>query len=990
MKLKTILATAAALLASTGAWATTFTWTGASGDGKWATAGNWTVPETEEVEQTVKDEEGNVVYEDDGVTEKKETVTVETGNQITATTLPTAADTTIFGSSTEVTLTDTTPVSNIVMAANSTLTINGNGKYVTNLEELGGKDVEGDKVVLNDVKLETINKASGSTTTWYADIEVAGGASVTNYFYCKGADDGSNVTRINYYGNLTGSGNLRLGVNGKTKNGALVVRGGTSLYGDNTEFSGVCIIDSGASTRGPVTFATAASGSESARWVYTGSAAKNSSARAGGIAFANSTIKFGTYEGTCNLVGASSDNSKNTLEIGARNIDFECSLSMDYNGSANRAVAGTTLRKVGTGTMTFTDKAGNPDFYYYEMAAGTLKFDTGNVLTSQTGGSTYQDSTFTFTGGAVAFGENAVNSEGAMIDISKYIKNSTSAIVVDVAEEQELTWATALASSNTAGLTKKGAGTLILTAVPKYTGKTTVEAGTLLIPNGTTLTDVEIAEGATVGCSSGINYGVTITTDEETGVTTVVAERKATTYTYVGEATCNLSALKDITNLKNGDDDAVLAPNTLDTIIINDALTVNLDSEVSVAAFVLNADVTLTSETSVPAGISGETIPAGMRANSFSGEGKLILGDNALVEQCNAEAAISCPVEITAADDKPAALMLRTSNLSLNVTGKLTGSGKVNCVNGSQVNSTGVKFSCDSSEFAGTIEVIKNHIDRNFSAFDYICDLSKAKVIAAFAGTTGKMFTNYANGRTFKFGSLSGYVYQEASNLSNNQHAYIEIGALNLDDSLTGTLVSHSTRSPYLRKIGTGTLTSAVKGVDHYILNGGTLVLTTDATTIDTETPVTTELEGYTVVATKNYDDDGETLVSTTYTLAAASTDVTDGTYTISSEDFAKAVEGTSWTKDDVDKSCPNGLTVMQNIVLGINLVSEAATKQFEITAIYQAEDGNWKIETNCDDTINSRYEVVISYSSDLETWDTSTPANFMKAVVVEKVVDNR
>ena len=114
-------------------------------------------------------------------------------------------------------------------------------------------------------------------------------------------------------------------------------------------------------------------------------------------------------------------------------------------------------------------------------------------------------------------------------------------------------------------------------------------------------------------------------------------------------------------------------------------------------------------------------------------------------------------------------------------------------------------------------------------------------------------------------------------------------------------------------------------------------------------------------------------------------TDVTDGTYTVSAEDFAKAVEGTSWTKDDVNLSCPNGLTVMENVVLGIGLVSESATKMFEITAIYQDENGAWKIETNCDDTINSRYEIAVSYSSDLKTWGTDKTGNFMKAVVVEK-----
>ena len=132
--------------------------------------------------------------------------------------------------------------------------------------------------------------------------------------------------------------------------------------------------------------------------------------------------------------------------------------------------------------------------------------------------------------------------------------------------------------------------------------------------------------------------------------------------------------------------------------------------------------------------------------------------------------------------------------------------------------------------------------------------------------------------------------------------------------------------------------------------------------------------EGYESVA----NEDG------TYTVQekTEATDVTDGTYTVSAEDFAKAVEGTTYTAADVNTSFPNGLTLLENVVLGIP-VKQAYL--FEITAIYQDENGIWKIETNCDDTINSRYEIAVSYSSDLKTWSTDKTGNFMKAVVVEK-----
>ena len=52
-------------------------------------------------------------------------------------------------------------------------------------------------------------------------------------------------------------------------------------------------------------------------------------------------------------------------------------------------------------------------------------------------------------------------------------------------------------------MTKKGSGTLTLTAKPKYTGLTTVEAGMLVVPQGTelsynALSDTNLVSGATI------------------------------------------------------------------------------------------------------------------------------------------------------------------------------------------------------------------------------------------------------------------------------------------------------------------------------------------------------------------------------------------------------------------------------------------------------------------------------------------------------------
>lgn len=75
--------------------------------------------------------------------------------------------------------------------------------------------------------------------------------------------------------------------------------------------------------------------------------------------------------------------------------------------------------------------------------------------------------------------------DNAKIDPSAVLTMSETAPIAFDDEGEDYTWETALASSNKGGFVKKGAGTLTLAAPPLYTGATTVEAGTLVVTNGT-------------------------------------------------------------------------------------------------------------------------------------------------------------------------------------------------------------------------------------------------------------------------------------------------------------------------------------------------------------------------------------------------------------------------------------------------------------------------------------------------------------------------
>ena len=111
-----------------------------------------------------------------------------------------------------------------------------------------------------------------------------------------------------------------------------------------------------------------------------------------------------------------------------------------------------------------------------------------------------------------------------------------------------------------------------------------------------------------------------------------------------------------------------------------------------------------------------------------------------------------------------------------------------------------------------------------------------------------------------KFGSLNGVVSSGSSGAFNG-HATIEVGNLGNADSVSGEWVPDSIsaeRSPYIRKVGTGTLTTTAANAHGYILNGGTLkVLATDTA------PVTTEVSGKRLVRTTETIDAVEYTVYT-------------------------------------------------------------------------------------------------------------------------------
>jgi fibronectin-binding autotransporter adhesin len=314
----------------------------------------------------------------------------------------------------------------------------------------------------------------------------------------------------NYSGTISGSGTLDTTAGNGTAS--------LSISGSLSGFNGTFKYLSGTNNQNNVNLG----GSTDASMDMSGATIVLSGATAGGArnlalngAGPGNTFKVGDLSGAGQLTV-----NVGTLQVGALNQ------TSTFSGVIKATAA--SVQKVGTGTWTLT--GANTFTGGVALNGGKINLGSSGAISSS--------GNITFGGGTLQY------SSSNTTDYSPRIATGTSpgAVSIDT-NGQNVTFATALTSSQSGGLAKAGTGTLTLSASNAYTGTTTINGGTLKV-NGSigSMAGVTVNSGATLtgsgsvsGTTTVANGGILTNGNSDTSALTLSA------LTYNGTGTVNIN-----------------------------------------------------------------------------------------------------------------------------------------------------------------------------------------------------------------------------------------------------------------------------------------------------------------------------------------------------------------------------------------------------------------------------------------------------------------
>jgi autotransporter-associated beta strand protein len=413
--------------------------------------------------------------------------------------------------------------SNSSLTGSGSLTKNGSGNLILSGTSsfTGATNINQGAVVLG--ANQNLGAIAGSGNLSLGTYTLTTNASSSTTF--SGAISGSGGLTKNGTGTLTLTGELSYTGNTSINTGTVVIgspsqlgggiysgniiNSGTLIYSGTSNqtlsgiISGAGVLTHNASSRLTLTGNNSYSGNTT---INTGTVEIGSAGRLGGGSYSGNIANSGTliYSGTSNqtlsgiisgagvlthnassrltLTGNNSYSGNTTITTGTLEITTTGRLGGgNYSGNitnsgqfvlgsnSNQTLSGQisgngAITKNGTGILTLN---GSNNY------SGNTTINAGTVVIGNSTG-LGASGNITFGGGTLQYGS------GITTDISTRIKNSGSAILIHT-NNNDITFAGTLDSSNSGGLTKNGTGTLTLAGNSNYSGNTTINTGTVVI-----------------------------------------------------------------------------------------------------------------------------------------------------------------------------------------------------------------------------------------------------------------------------------------------------------------------------------------------------------------------------------------------------------------------------------------------------------------------------------------------------------------------------
>ena len=362
-------------------------------------------------------------------------------------------------------------------------TSSGNRTVSTVLGNTGQGALNLTKVGNNTLTLTGSNTFTGATTISAGTLSVGDGTTDGSIASSSGiVNNGGLIYNLlgsqTFAGSITGYGSLT-----KSGSGTLILTGSNSYSGGTTISMGILNIQNSYAL-GPGTLNnTTVNGELQVQGNITldssrnFSLSNNATGGAGLVAIRN-VSGTNTLQGSINVtsggggLAVQSDSGLITLNAigtsaGTRALIFQGSGNGAVSGNITDAGGGATVTKNGTGTWTLSGS--NSYTGITTINAGILQANYANALST---------TNIVFGGGTLQY-----TGSSAGQDWSARFKNSTAGAVALDTNGQNVTLAGVIDSTNTAGLTKSGSGTLTLSGTNTFSGTTMVSSGTLKLNN---------------------------------------------------------------------------------------------------------------------------------------------------------------------------------------------------------------------------------------------------------------------------------------------------------------------------------------------------------------------------------------------------------------------------------------------------------------------------------------------------------------------------